>query len=243
MKPSIPLIAILAVLAGCGSDDSDRRAVAYANEPVNDSADWLYRSSRGAEGGFDANELEADLHGLYTVAPDRALVMVRVDATGPERAATMAQLRHHAELVREQLSAEHCTAEVVDWQPLSRAGDRWSGRASLRLDVPLAGLGDAEARFSRVEACMQRFGGLDRPPEHIRVAVSDPLLTVDDPDAHRATLLQRALDERREMTTIAELPGAPRLRACTSTGSVSITRRSLRGIALRLDMTCGNPGA
>ena len=34
MKPSTPLIAILAVLAGCGSDDSDRRAVAYANERV-----------------------------------------------------------------------------------------------------------------------------------------------------------------------------------------------------------------
>ncbi len=242
-------VAVLLTLTGCGFGLGDD--LARADEPqvafADDAPGWSDVSSgRYRPSAPDASDLEADLHGLYLAPPDRALVRVTVRAeTEGSREAAGQRVREVAASVRDALGqGEPCRAQVIDYSGLRRSGDTWSGDATLRYDVDLRGLEDAGARFERLEACMRRFGALDAGGAS-DVRVSAPIVTVDDPDAHREALLRRAAEGRRAVEAMDALPGAPAARTCYSRGDVTLGRRSLRGVALQLDLECPStpPGA
>lgn len=211
-------------------------AVAYANEPA-DSYLW----SRGdAELGPDSSPFEADLHGRYLVAPDRALVRVQLRAQGSSRAEASARIRAAADELSESLTDEgRCVAEVASYGTPFRDDDRWSGGASIRYDIELGGLDTVTARFARVEHCMERFGTIGATLADVRLSVGEPLLTIDAPARHRAELLERELRALREVAEVAG-PAAydPAAMRCASRGRVSILERSLAGLALGIDLDC-----
>ena len=132
-----------------------------------------------------------------------------------------------------------CVVEVVALGTPRRLPERWSGTATVAIDVPLAGLDDVQSRFARVERCMERFGALGEDLGDLELAVSHPLPTIDRPEGHRAALLARALAPLREVAAV-EGPAAfdPSGVRCLSRGEVTIAERSLAGVALRVDLEC-----
>ena len=230
-----PLLALL-ILTSCGGDEpSAAPAVVFANEPAG-SDYW----SRGIEVGPDASPFEADLHGRYVVAPDRALVRVTLSTQGRTRGEAAGRVRDAANELRETLADEgRCVAEVADYETPRRNEEQWSGSASLRYDIELGGLDTVAARFARVEHCMERFSAIGANLSDVRFSVSDPLVTIDAPGRHRAELLERELRALREVAQVAG-PAAydPDAMHCASRGQVSILERSLRGVALGIDLAC-----
>lgn len=234
------LIALTTALAGCGFEEratAEAPEVAFAGAPITADSAW----SRGYAGPApDASELEADLHGRYLVAPDRALVRVEVTGHGPSRAAVTDRIRAGAtQLVGALAVPGACEVSVVDFGSPRGSGEQWADTATLRIDVPLAGVTDVSERFARVERCMQRFVSLGASARDLDLAVSQPLATVDHPDAHRAALLERAL---RPMREVEDTEGPTAFDAsgvrCTSRGEVTITQRSLHGVAMTVDLEC-----
>ena len=69
--------------------------------------------------------------------------------------------------------------------------------------------------------------------------------TVDDPGRFRSQLLQQRLKPLREVSGLADIPeqfDATGVR-CTSAGEVTILQRTLGGVTLGIDFTCGRtPG-
>ncbi|MEZ4340809.1 MAG: hypothetical protein R3B82_29655 [Sandaracinaceae bacterium] len=242
----VALFAITATLAGCGFEDREppnAPEVAFAGSPTTpDSAPW----SRGAAVATpDATGLEADLHGRYLVPPDRALVRVEVTGHGGSRAAVSDRIRGGAaRLVGALAVPGACEVTVVDFGAPRGASERWTDTATLRIDVPLAGAADVGERFARVERCMERFSTLGAEARDLDLAVSHPLPTVDHPDAHRAALLERAFRPMREVEgTTGPAAFDPSGVRCTSRGEVTITERSLHGVAMSVDLECARrPG-
>ncbi|MCB9592603.1 MAG: hypothetical protein H6719_07715 [Sandaracinaceae bacterium] len=236
----LPLLLALHALTGCGfGDDRDPGTpdVAFAGEPAPSDSVWSRGYSAAAP---DASGLEQDLHGRYTVPPDRALVRVDATAQSATRDGVTRRIRRASQELVTALSVEGvCEVSVVDLGAPRRAGDRWYDTATLRIDVPLAGFGEVEERFVRVERCMERFGAMGASVADLELAVSHPLPTLDRPDAHRAALLERAM---RPLQEVATTDGPAAFDAdgmrCVSRGEVTITERSLHGIALAVDLAC-----
>ncbi len=230
----------LLTLAGCGFADRaepETPDVAFAGAPATADSAWSRGSYAAAP---DATGLEQDLHGRYLVPPDRALVRVEVTAHAATRGGVGERIRAAATQLRADLAVPGaCEVSVVDFGSPRGAGEDWADTATLRLDVPLTGVADVAERFARVERCMQRFSTLGAVARDLELAVSHPLPTVDRPDAHRAALLERALAPLRE---VGATGGPAAFDAtgvrCTSRGEVTITERSLHGIAMTVDLEC-----
>ena len=227
----------LLLLTSCGWAESvDPPAVAYADEPASSRRYWGTR----AEDAPDPTPFESDLHGRYRVAPDRALVRVRIAARGPSRPEVARRARDAANELVEALRLEgRCAAEVVDFGTPRRDGDAWHERAAVRFEIALGDLDTVAERFTRVEQCMARFGSLGGSLDEVRLRVSDPLVTIDAPDEHRAALLARELGALEEVAAVTG-PAAydPSSMRCVSRGQVTVLERSLRGVALGIDFSC-----
>ncbi|HJL14460.1 MAG TPA: SIMPL domain-containing protein [Sandaracinaceae bacterium LLY-WYZ-13_1] len=245
----VPVALTALLITSCGlSRDAEPAApeVAFEGEPTSSDGYWSRSRTSAAP---DVGPLEAELHDRFVVPPDRALVRVDATVRAPTRVAVVGRVRDVAAELTETLGAgDACDAAVHDYGAVRRGDERWTARATLRLDVPLGDLEDAGARLARVEACMQRFEALGPSLRGVELAVSDARPTIDDPGRHRAALLQRALAPLHEVAAVEGPPAAfaPGGLSCTSRGEVTIAARSLHGIALRVDLSCrprGEPSA
>lgn len=238
------LVLIGALVTSCSSarEEADAPAIAFANEPQGSG----YWSRGGGAAAPDVGALEGASHDRMVVAPDRALVRVDATVAAPTPSAVTERVRSAAAQLVEGLSEPGaCSAAVADYAVPWRADDRWHARVSLRLDVPLTGAPDVGERLARLERCTRRFEALGPSLRDVELSVSDPLVTVDDPGAHRAALLRRALAPLHEVAAIDGTPAAFDATAmqCTSRGQVAIVGRALSGVALQVDLDCRPRGA
>jgi hypothetical protein len=233
MKHALALL----LLSGCPDLDDSDRAVSFGNAAAT-TRDYVHRVE-----GSDPSSFEAELHGRYSVPPERAILRADLQlARASSAEATRAGATARAALVRVFGEAEHCEARVIDIGPTTRvAWDDWSASSLLRVDVDLRGAADVESRSARIEACTAIFFREDPDLENVHVRIGTPLLTIDDPSSHREVLLERELARLR---AVAAQPDAPAQFSaatleCTSTGEVRIVDRTLSGIALAVDLGCG----
>ncbi|MBW2462723.1 MAG: hypothetical protein JRH11_13820 [Deltaproteobacteria bacterium] len=234
------LVISLVLLSACGAIRSEEppppaEVTFGAPAPANYDTEWIGRGSPTRDAPTAAS-LEAGVHGRYAVAPERALIRITVAVEAGDRTAVAQRAREVSLAVRDALSGgTRCEAQVTDLSPPRRRDEQtFSEEATLRLHITLAGLGSVAARQEAIEACLVRFSEVSIVAADI--VVSDPLLTIDDPRAHRAAVLAQALDGVREVRASEEPVTA---RSCRSRGQVMIVERSLREIALGVDLDCG----
>jgi hypothetical protein len=228
---------VLLVLTGCPDLGDTDRAVSFGNAAAS-TRDYVHRVE-----GSDPSSFEAELHGRYSVPPERAILRVDLQlARASSDEATSASIAARRTLVRLFDEAEHCEARVMDIGPTTRvAWDDWSASSLLRVDIDLRGAEDVESRSARIEACTAVFFREEPELENVHVRIGTPLPTIDDPSSHREALLERELARLR---SVAAQPNAPAQFSadaldCTSTGEVHIVDRTLAGIALAVDLDCG----
>lgn len=232
---------VLLVLSGCPDLGDTERAVSFGNAAAT-TRDYVHRVE-----GSDPSSFEAELHGRYTVPPERAILRADLQlARASSDEATSASIAARRTLVRLFDEAEHCEARVVDVGPTTRiAWDDWSASSLLRIDIDLRGADDVETRSARIEACTAVFFREHSELENVHVRIGTPLLTIGDPSSHREALLERELARLR---AVAAQPNAPAQFSadsldCTSTGEVHIVDRTLSGVALAVDLDCGRARA
>ena len=234
------ILAAALVVASCSSDreEADAPEIAFANEPAASGEYWSRGESTAAP---DVDAFDGHAPNRMVVSPDRALVRVDARVAAPTPTAVTARVRMAAGRLVEGLSEPGvCAATVADYGVPARTGDVWRARASLRLDVAMVGTNDVGERLSRLERCMRRFETLGPELRGVELAVSDPLVTIDEPGQHRAALLTRALAPLHEVAALTGTPAAfegSGLR-CTSRGQVSIVGRALSGVAVEVDLDC-----
>ncbi len=234
------LVITLVLLSACGAIRSEEPPLPAevtfgAPAPASYDTEWIGRGSPTRDAPTAAS-LEAGVHGRYAIAPERALIRITVAVEAGDRAAVARRAREVSSAVRDALAGgERCEAQVTDLSPPRRRDEHTlSEEATLRLDISLTGLTSVAARHEAIEACLARFSQASVVAADI--VVSDPLLTIDDPPAHRAAVLAQALDGVREVGASEEPVTA---RSCRSRGEVMIVERSLREIALGVDLECG----
>lgn len=232
-------IATALFLSSCWSSDVEEAAPVVQTRTVT-SSDWDY--SRGAgPTAPDPAMFEPDLHGAITVPPDRALVTLQAAVQGDSRGAVVQRVRQVASALRGRASSnEGCEASIWSFGNTEGRGERFTSSATLRMDVDLRGLATPVDRHERIESCLAPLYDLPATFGGLELAVGEPRLTIDDPSAHRARLLERRFAELSAVAATADTP--PQFRAarlsCTSSGAVTIEQRSLSGIRLTVDFAC-----
>lgn len=217
------------------------------------SGDLSYRKTDygGAPGADGYPELDR----AYRVPPDRAVVAVTVRVDQPTAAAASAQLTAELDALVAATGAA-CAPELLDATPPTASrgytGDAsWGATAEVRLDVDLRGLATTPERRTKLEACLAALDPSLTQDEWVKsgagtrmVVRSAPVLAVDQPEAHRDALLDRA---RARLTWAAQAGGAPQLQPgdlrCVPDGSVIVGDRRLSGVVLELSMPCRVDGA
>jgi hypothetical protein len=179
-----------------------------------------------------------------TVPPDLAAVALQLTADAPgfgpagERARTVGD-----EVLAAVRAQEGCSGHWVDQTPATRVDDdTWRGFVQLQLDVALSGLADTRARAERIDACLGALAAPATAPG-VHVMVSAPLVSVEDPSAHQAELLERRIAAHRklEQRTASAGPGVVPA-TCRSNGEVVVVARHLAGVVLAIDWSCdGTP--
>lgn len=234
-------LALTLVVGSCGWSGEEPAPVVQPRNVSSDS--WDYYGSRGpGVAAPDPGGFEAALHGALIVPPDRAIVPLHARVPSETRAGAVERVRQIAEELRRRASsAPGCETTIHSLGHPEGGGDRYSASATLRMDVDLRGLDTPLARHERIEGCLAPLYDLPRSPfQGLELAVGEPRLTIDDPSAHRARLLEQRF---AELSAVAALEAAPpqfsaaRL-ACTSSGQVSIVERSLSGLRLAVDFSC-----
>jgi hypothetical protein len=247
---NLPFLTLLLGFTGCGLFGSGEvpgsggrggggagPGAAHAQSDV-----WGRSAYLGSGESLGAEGFEADLHGRFSVASDRALVRVSALAVGADRVATSAAATSLGQALVTALSEDGiCEARVVD-HDVVRFRDRedWRSDVSLRVDVLLTGLESVSARAERLEHCLARIDAEANGREEGVVRRGAPLLTLDHPEAHRDELLTRAFRDLRAIAAASETPAQFHVDAtrCTSAGHVSIRSRSLSGVVLGVDLDC-----
>jgi hypothetical protein len=228
---------VLLVLSGCPDFGDTDRAVSFGNAAAT-TRDYVHRVE-----GSDPSSFEAELHGRYAVPPERAILRADLQlARASSDEATSASIAARRTLVQLFDEAEHCEARVIDIGPTTRvAWDDWSASSLLRVDIDLRGAEDVETRSARTEACTAVFFREEPELENVHVRIGTPLLTIDDPSSHRAALLERELARLRAVAAQPNTPAqfSAETLECTSTGEVRIVDRTLSGVALAVDLSCG----
>lgn len=179
----------------------------------------------------------------YVVAPDRALMRVRVSGDGESGAAARGALKSAMDAVQQAAKAGGCAATVAEYTtPRPGGWDGWKGSAELRVEVDLREAPDVGARIAAVDGCIGPIAELsDREGDgqHIDVAMSGLMYSLDDPDGHAAALWAR---HGERLARVSAAAGAPQMHPedlrCTTQGNVSVVSRSISGIGLELDMGC-----
>jgi len=237
MRPFITTtLILLTACGGFGSDEPPPPAEVTFGAPAPSSYDteWIGRGS-GREAPSAAG-LEAEVHGRYSIAPERALIRATITVEAADRASVTQRAREVSSAVTDAISVgRRCEARVMDLSPPRRIDEQTvSEEATLRVDIVLTGLDSVGARHEAIETCLARFA--DASVVAANIVVSDPLLTLDDPRAHRDAVLEEALAGIRALALSDEPVTA---KPCRSRGEVAIVERSLAGIALGVDLECG----
>lgn len=230
------MLSIAALLSSCFSPGREEPPV--VNAPA--SRSWG-SSDYGGSPSPDPGLFEDELHGAISVAPDRALVSLESTVEAITRAAALERVRATAEALRTRGEGEGCTTSIWSFGPIAGHGESHTASATLRLDVDLRGLSTPADRQARIEACLAPLYDLPADTfEGLHLRIGEPRVTIDDPSAHRARLLERRFAELRAVEAMAGAPAQFRATGlrCTSSGQVSITQRSLSGVRLAVDFQC-----
>ena len=233
----LALLAITALLSSCFSPSREEPPV--VNAPA--SRSWGSSDYSGGTPSPDPSHFEDELHGAVWVAPDRALVSLEGRVEASSRAAALERVRATADALRVRGEGEGCTTSIWSFGPIAGHGEAHTASATLRLDIDLRGLSTPADRQARVEACLAPLYDLPADSfEGLHLRIGEPRLTIDDPSAHRARLLERRFAALRAVEAMADAPAQFRARGlrCTSSGQVSITQRSLSGVRLDVDFAC-----
>jgi len=198
-------------------------------------------SDYGIASAPDPAHFEDALHGAIWVAPDRALVSLESSIEATSRAAALERVRATADALRARGEGEGCAASIWSFGPIAGHGEAHIASATLRLDIDLRGLATPADRQARIEACLAPLYDLPADTfEGLHLRIGEARVTVDDPSAHRARLLERRFAELRAVEAMADAPAQFRATGlrCTSSGQVSITQRTLSGVRLEVDFAC-----
>jgi hypothetical protein len=234
----LALLSLAALLSSCLSPGREDPPVVNA-PPGNrwGSSDYYGGGTPSPEPGL----FEEELHGASTVAPDRALVSLEMTVEATSRAAALEQVRAKADALRARGEGEGCSTSIWSFGPIQGHGEEHTASATLRLDVDLRGLTSPADRHTRIEACLAPLYDLPADTfEGVHLRIGEPRVTIDDPSAHRARLLERRFEALRAVEAMAGAPAQFRATGlrCTSSGQVSITHRSLSGVRLAVDFAC-----
>lgn len=183
----------------------------------------------------------------YVVAPDRALLSVRVVGQGDDATQAQAALRSGIDQVLAAAKRGGCAASIEEYAPTRPGGwTGWRGQAQLRVEIDLREATDVPSRMAALDACLLPIAALadrDEDAEGREVSLSAPLFGVDDASSHTAALWARHAERLSRVSVAAAAPQLhPEDLRCVSHGDVSVRARSITGVQLGLDLSCRTVG-